>query len=55
LQILKFSYQKERLTFTEDLLCFEQGLSVLNISPVAVKDLISHGAIKELDRLINES
>ncbi|KAF9471136.1 hypothetical protein BDN70DRAFT_787304, partial [Pholiota conissans] len=55
LQILKFGYRKERLTFTEGLLCSEQELSVLHVFPATVKDLMSHGAIEELDRLINES
>ena len=55
LQILKFIYRNDRLTFTEDLISTEQELSVIDISADVVKDLLSRGKIDELIALVESS
>jgi hypothetical protein len=55
LQILKYWFRNDRLSFTEDLLCTEEELSVIDLSPEKVDELISTGRIEELADYIRES
>jgi hypothetical protein len=55
LQILKFIYRNDRLSFTQDLVATEQDLSVVDISPDVVKDLLSRGKVDDLVSLIESS
>ncbi|KAF8158577.1 hypothetical protein B0H34DRAFT_656023, partial [Crassisporium funariophilum] len=55
LQILKFSYQKDCLNFTDHLICTEHELSVLDISTTEVRDLMARGDIETLNTYINKS
>lgn len=55
LQLLKFTYRQDRLSFTQDLLYTERELSVLDIEPQVVEDLIRRGELEALDNLIADS
>ncbi len=55
LQILKYCFRNDRLSFTEDLLCTEEELSVIDLSLEKVDELISAGRIDELANYIRES
>jgi hypothetical protein len=55
LQMLKFGYRKDRLNFTDNLICTEHELSILDVSPETVRDLMSRGEIDELNTYISES
>lgn len=52
LQILKYRFRKERLSFTEDLLCNELELSAVDVSPEKVAVLLAEGRIDELTELL---
>ncbi|KAJ2918846.1 hypothetical protein MD484_g1605, partial [Candolleomyces efflorescens] len=55
LQILKFIYRGDRLSFTEDLLSSEFELSILDIEPQVIDRLMAEGKIDELCELVDES
>jgi hypothetical protein len=55
LQILKFIFRNDRLSFTEDLISTEQELSVIDISADVVKDLLSRGKVDDLVALVESS
>jgi hypothetical protein len=55
LQILKFIYRNDRLSFTEDFISTEQELSVIDVSADVVKDLLSRGKVDELVALVESS
>ena len=55
LQVLKFSYRSDHLTFTDDLISTERELSVLDLSVSVVEDLMSRGKIDELEKYVDES
>lgn len=55
LQILKFIYRNDRLSFTDDLISTEQELSVIDIPTDLVKDLLSRGKIDDLVALVESS
>ena len=55
LQILKFIYWNDHLSFTDDLLSTEQELSVIDISAEVVKDLVSWGKVDQLVALVESS
>jgi hypothetical protein len=55
LQILKFIYRNDRLSFTDDLISTEQELSVIDVSADVVKDLLSRGKVDELVALVESS
>lgn len=55
LQILKFDYRSRRLNFMEGLVCTERELSVLDLSPKVVEELMLSGKIDELETYIEES
>jgi hypothetical protein len=55
LQIMKFIFRGERLNFTEDLICTEHELSVLDLSSITVDYLLETGKIDELKKYIDES
>ncbi|KAF8164539.1 hypothetical protein BJ912DRAFT_1068213 [Pholiota molesta] len=50
--MLKFGYRKDRLNFTDNLICTEHELSILDVSPETVRDLMSRGEIDELNTYI---
>ncbi|KAJ7616894.1 hypothetical protein B0H17DRAFT_855005, partial [Mycena rosella] len=55
LQLLKFMFRGDRLTFTEGLVCTEEELSVIDIPSTVVEELFSGGKISELMALIDSS
>lgn len=55
LQILKFRLRNDQLSFTEDLICTEEELSVVDIPASIVEEMMATGKIKELTALIEES
>lgn len=55
LQMMKFGYRSQRLSFTDDLICSERELSVLDVPADTMRDLLERNEIQELDRLIKES
>lgn len=55
LQILKFSFRADRLSFFGDLVCTSEELEVINIPPSTIEHLISHGQINDLWKLINSA
>ncbi|KAJ7039417.1 hypothetical protein C8F04DRAFT_930327, partial [Mycena alexandri] len=55
LQLLKFKFRNDRLTFTEGLLCTEEELSVIDVAPEVLDELLSGGKIVELMALIDSS
>ena len=55
LQVLKFSYRSDCLTFTDDLISMKRELSVLDLSVSVVEDLMSRGKIDELEKYVDES
>lgn len=55
LQILKFIYRSDRLSFTEELLCSEFEMSILDIEAEAIDKLLAEGKIDELCDLIDEA
>lgn len=55
LQILKYRFRKERLSFTEDLISSSQELSVVDLPPVKIAELFAEGRIDELEELFEAS
>jgi hypothetical protein len=55
LQVLKFIYRGDRLSFTENLLSSEFELSILDIEPQVIDRLMAEGRIDELCELVDES
>lgn len=55
LQIAKYRFRNDRLTFTDDLLCTEEELSVIDLEPDLVKEMLESGRITELQEYIEES
>ncbi|KAJ6459696.1 hypothetical protein C8R47DRAFT_994500, partial [Mycena vitilis] len=55
LQILKFIYRKGRISFVDDLVATEEELSVIDVDPTVLEELLATGRISELVDLLNES
>lgn len=55
LQILKYRFRKERLSFTEDLVSNPQELSVVDAPPAKIAELFAEGHISELQGLLDAS
>ena|SRR5882762_7615647 len=55
LQVLKYIFRNDRLSFTNDLLCCEEELSVIDIPRETVEELLSMGKINELKDLLDSS
>lgn len=55
LQIMKFIYRSERLSFTDNLLSSEYELSILDIEPQVIDALMSEGKIDELVKLVDQA
>jgi len=56
LQILKFGYRSERLSFVDDLIAQECDYTILGpITEVAIDELLKAGKIEELSNLIDNS
>lgn len=55
LQILKYILRNDRLTFTDDLVCTERELSVIDIAPDVLEDLLSQGKLDEFIELLDSS
>ncbi|RXW11677.1 hypothetical protein EST38_g14178 [Candolleomyces aberdarensis] len=55
LQIMKFTYRADHLSFTDHLLCSEAEQSMLDIEPHVIDRLMAEGKISELCQLINEA
>jgi len=53
LQVLKFIFQNDQLSFTENLLCTEEELSVIDVPREKVEELLSMGEIDELKDLLD--
>lgn len=52
LQILKYRFCKERLSFTEDLLRTREELSVIDVPREQVAELLAKGQIDKLTELL---
>ncbi|KZP07600.1 hypothetical protein FIBSPDRAFT_711293, partial [Athelia psychrophila] len=48
LQILKYRFRKERLSFTDDLISNERELSVTDVPAEKIAELLAEGRIDEL-------
>ena len=55
LQILKFIFQNDHLSFTESLVCTEEELSVIDVSVEAIEELLVTGKVDELMGLLDTS
>jgi hypothetical protein len=55
LQILKFIFQNDRLSFTENLVCTEVELSVIDISVEVIEELLTTGKVDKLMELLDTS
>lgn len=55
LQLLKYTFRQDRLSFTEDLVCTEKELSVIDVPKDQVEELFASGKIEELQSLIEAS
>ncbi|KAJ6570752.1 hypothetical protein B0H10DRAFT_1839774, partial [Mycena sp. CBHHK59/15] len=55
LQILKFIYCNSHISFTEGWVATEEELSVIDISPEVLKELLSTGKIQQLVELLDSS
>ncbi|TEB26685.1 hypothetical protein FA13DRAFT_1607328, partial [Coprinellus micaceus] len=55
LQILKFTYHGDRLSFTDNLLCSEFEMSILEIDPDVIDRLLAEGKVDELCELVDEA
>lgn len=55
LQLLKYTFRQDRLSFTEDLVCSEEELSVIDFPKDRVEELFASGKIEELQSLIDAS
>lgn len=52
LQILKYRFRKERLSFTDDLISNERELSVTDVPAEKIAELLAEGRIDELTDLL---
>lgn len=55
LQILKFIYRSDRLSFTDGLLSSEFEQSILDIDPDVIDKLMAEGKIEELCKVVSEA
>ncbi|KAJ7831600.1 hypothetical protein B0H14DRAFT_2365093, partial [Mycena olivaceomarginata] len=55
LQILKFIYRNGRISFTDGVVATEKELSVIDVDPDVLEQLLATGQIKELVDLLNSS
>ncbi|KAJ7791123.1 hypothetical protein B0H14DRAFT_2395943, partial [Mycena olivaceomarginata] len=55
LQILKFDYRKGRVSFTDGWVATEEELSVIDVEPGILEELLATGKVQELVDLLNES
>jgi hypothetical protein len=55
LQILKFIYRNGRIDFTEGWIATEEELSVIDVDPQILEELLAAGRIEELVDLLNMS
>ena len=55
LQILKFIYRADHLTFTDDLLSTPFEQSILDIDPYEIDVLLGEGKIDELCKLVDKA
>lgn len=55
LQILKYTFRNDRLSFTEDLVCTEEELSIIDLPQEKVAELLSMGKVDELKKLLDSS
>ncbi|KAJ6576094.1 hypothetical protein DFH09DRAFT_915057, partial [Mycena vulgaris] len=55
LQILKFIYRNGRMTFTQGWVATEGELSVIDVDPGVVEELLTTGKIQQLVELLNSS
>ena len=56
LQVLKFSFKQDRLTFTDDLLTAENDYTIAGpVTARAIQELILTGNIDELDELLSNA
>jgi len=55
LKILKFIFQNDHLSFTENLVCTEEQLSIIDVSVEAIEELLVMGKVDELMELLDTS
>ena len=56
LQVLKFSFKQDRLTFTDDLLVAENDYTIAGpVTARAIQELILTGKINELNKLLSNT
>ena len=55
LQILKFIFRNDCLSFNENLVCTEEELSVIDVSVEAIEELLAMGKVDELMELSDSS
>ena len=55
LQILKYRFRNERLSFTDDLVSDPRELSVIDVPPEVITELLADGRIGELQELLESS
>ena len=55
LQVLKYIFRNDRLSFTDDLLCCEEELSVIDVPWETVEELLLMGKNNELKDLLDLS
>ncbi|KAJ6538758.1 hypothetical protein B0H10DRAFT_1826864, partial [Mycena sp. CBHHK59/15] len=55
LQILKFIYRQDRISFCDDLVATEAELSVIDVDPEVITALLASGRAEELEQLVNSS
>ena len=55
LQILKFIFRNDRLSFTENLVCTEEEISIIDVSVEAIEELLATGKVDELMELLDTS
>lgn len=52
---LNYRYRKQRLNFTDNLVCDENELSVVDLPAEKMEELLAEGRISELQELIDAS
>ncbi|KAJ7894903.1 hypothetical protein B0H14DRAFT_2334233, partial [Mycena olivaceomarginata] len=55
LQILKFIYRKGRISFTEGWVATEEELTVIDVNPNVLEELLTTGKVDQLVKLLNNS
>lgn len=55
LQNLKHRFRGERISFTENLVCNEHELSVVDVPAAKIEELLAEGRISELQELVDAS